>query len=347
MSSILEQIRAQAELAAQTGPDMTEVQTGGGKELPVGVAMARLVGYVEIGSQPQEYGGVAKDPKPEFILTFALTGAAPNPTPGGAPLPYTNEDGSPYLLSTYPISLSRNEKAGAFLMFKAMNYKGTATHFAQLIGEAFLLPIVAVKKGDKTTNRADMKGIRPPYAPDPISGQMTMYPVAEPREQDLKLFLWQHPTLEAFNSLKQEGEWENKAADGTITKQSKNKVQEAMLGATDFSGSALELLLKTNNVAYTIPAKKAAAVAPAVPGAVAPALPGAVAPAAPAVAPVAAAPSVVVPVQPAVIAPPTVAPAAVVPTTAPVIASVAPPVAVVAPAVAAPVVVNLPPALAA
>lgn len=365
MSSILEQIRAQAELAAQTGPDMNEVQVGGtARVLPLGTAMARLVGYVELGMQPQEYNGTAKAPAMEFQLCFALTGAGPNPDKPGETIPYTNEDGSPYLFWTYPTSMSRNEKATAFLVFKAMNYKGTAKHFGQLIGDSFLLPIVDFTnaKTKKVSRRPDLRQIKPPFYSDPMTGQVVTVPVPAPREQDLKFFSWEHPTLEGFNALKVEGEWENKdEATGTIKKESKNKMQEAMLGATDFSGSQLEILLKTNGVAYTIPTKKAAAVTPALPGAVAPAVPGVVAPATPSV--VVAAPNVV---MPAVASPTVVQPAAVA-TPAPVLttepASPAP-VAVVIPSVVVPIqpaapvepspvgvvatpAVNLPPALAA
>lgn len=359
MSSILDQIKAQAELAAQTGPDMNEAIVGGSaRVLPLGVAQARLVGYVELGMQPQEFNGVAKAPAMEFQLCFALTGAAPNPDPAGAPIPYTNDDGSPYLYWTYPTSMSRNDKATAFLVFKAMNYKGTAKNFGQLVGDAFLLPIVAHTnaKSKKVSHRPDLRQIKPPYYPDPMTGTVVQVPVAAPRDQDLKFFAWDHPTLESFNSLKVEGEWENKdEATGVIKKESKNKMQEALLGATNFSGSALETLLKMNNVAYTVPVKKAAAVAPAVPGAVAPAVPGVVAPAAPVVAPpVAAVPNVVVP--PTTVVAPVAAPASVVapPSSAPV---ATPAIAVAAPVVIAPLpvsltevaapVVNLPPALAA
>lgn len=375
MSSILDQIRAQAELAAQTGPDMNEAVVGGSaRVLPLGTAMARLVGYVELGMQPQEYNGAAKAPAMEFQLCFALTGAAPNPDPAGAPIPYTNDDGSPYLYWTYPTSMSRNDKATAFLVFKAMNYKGTAKTFGQLVGEGFLLPIVAHTnaKSKKVTHRPDLRQIKPPYYPDPMTGTVVQAAVPPHRDQDLKFFSWDHPTLESFNSLKVEGEWENKdEATGVIKKESKNKMQEALLGATNFSGSALETLLKMNNVAYTVPAKQAAAVAPAVPGAVAPAVPGVVAPAvpgviapaAPVVAPVAAAPNVIAPPVALSTVAPVVAAATPAPvqTTAP--ASPAPaavvtpsavvPIQVAAPAEPSPVgvvatpVVNLPPALAA
>jgi len=341
MSTILEQIKAQAELAAQTGPDMTEVQVGGSaRVLPLGMAQARLVGYIELGMQAQEYQGKAKQPAMEFQLMFALTGAAPDPDNPGKTLPYTNDDGSPYIFTTFPTSMSRNEKAQAFLVFKAMNYKGTAKHFGQLIGDAFLLPIVDMKneKTGKVRRTPDLKNIKPPYYPDPMTGQVINVPVAPPRDEDLKFFSWEHPTLEGFNALKVEGEWENKdEKTGVITKESKNRIQEKMLGATDFIGSPLELLLKQNNVAYVIPAKKAAATAPAVPTAAVPNVQAAtpVVAAAPAIA-VPAGVAVVTPQPAQTIAPAAIAPVAVIP------ASVAVATPAAAPAVALPGGVALP-----
>jgi len=80
-----------------------------------------------------------------------------------------------------------------------------------------------------------------------------------------------------WESLFVEGKWD----DG----QSKNKVQNACLSATNFAGSALENLLIANSVSYVIPAKApekvAAPALPAPPAAEAVALPTLVAPAAP------------------------------------------------------------------
>lgn len=318
MSTVLEQMKALAAQAAATGPDMTEVQTGGDRRvLPLGVAQARLVEYVELGMQPQEFGGKAKEPAMEFQLGFALTGFAPNPEDPSAPLPYANADGSPYIFRTYSMGLSRNEKARAFLTFKAMNYKSLHKHFAQMLGEAFLLPIVdkVNEKTKKTTRTADTLGIRPPHYPDPATGQTISLNVAPPRDEDLRIFIWDHPTLEGWKALEIEGEWENKdAATGAVTKKSKNFIQEKMLSATDFAGSQLAILLGTNNVAYKIPPKPAAVAAPATPGAALP-------PTQPATPVVAATPQVIaaVPVVVATPAPvlPTEAASPVLPVTTP------------------------------
>ena len=131
--SRLAELQALAAQAAATGPDMNETTKGGGgaKLLPERYAFARLVEVVELGNQPQEYNGKAKDPKPEVQLGFALWGQG-----------YQNEDGTPYIVRPYPFTVDRNEKARAIKIFKALNWRGTATHFAQLLGEAYLLKII-------------------------------------------------------------------------------------------------------------------------------------------------------------------------------------------------------------
>ncbi len=288
--SKLAALQAQAAQAAATGPNMTEVQKGGtSRLLPEGYALGRLVEYVELGSQPQEFKGVAKDPKPEARLGFALYGAG-----------YENEDGTPYIIRPYAFSIDRNEKAKAYLLFKSLNWRGTATHFSQLLGEAFLIKIVheAKSKTDATkVSRVDMKGFLPPL--EALTKQP--YAVPEARDEDLQLFLWEYPTLEAWNALYVAGNFD----DG----RSKNFTQETICGAVDFAGSALEALLLSTGAPVPKAAAKPVAATPALPAGpampVAPAAPAAGAPTVPFVPPVApAAPPVTSPTPPAVTVPP-------------------------------------------
>ena len=279
-----------AQDVAESGIDMNEAVRGGGggRLLPEGYAFGRLVEYIEFGNQPQEFQGQAKDPALEFMLGFALTGQG-----------YQNDDGTPYVVRTYNTALSRNEKARAFKLFKALNWKGTAKSFAQLLGETFLVKIKQVPKSKtdpKIVSRIDLDGFLPPL--DPVTRQP--YPIAEAPDEMYRLFLWSRPTKEAWDSLYIEGEYEGK---------SRNRIQEQILAALDFQGSPLQQLLMASGVT---------------------ALPTA-APATPVAAPVAAAPAAVAP-TPAPVAP--VAPAAVpaAPVAAPVAAPLAVPAAVATPA---------------
>lgn len=270
--SKLAAIQALAAQAAATGPDMTESVKGGSgsRLLPAGYAFGRLVEYVELGKHPQEFGGKAKEPALEVQVAFALWGQG-----------YQNDDGTPYLLRPFPFAVSRNEKAKAFKLFKALNWQGTATHFAQLVGAPFLVKIVheAKSKTDATiVSRIDFDGFLPPL--DPVT--KAPYPIPEATEDLYELFLWDYPTKEGWDSLYVDGKWD----DG----KSKNRVQETIMSALDFAGSPLQQLLMSSGIsalptaAAALPAAPAAPVAPAVP--TQPAAP-VIAPAAPAVAPIA------------------------------------------------------------
>ena len=277
-----------AQDVAESGIDLNEAVKGGGggRLLPEGYAFGRLVEYIEFGNQPQEFQGQAKDPALEFTLGFALTGQG-----------YQNDDGTPYIVRTYNTALSRNEKARAFKLFKALNWKGTAKSFAQLLGETFLVKIKQVPKSKadpKIVSRIDLDGFLPPL--DPVTRQP--YPIAEAPDDMYRLFLWSRPTKEAWDSLYIEGEYEGK---------SKNRIQEQILAALDFQGSPLQQLLMASGVTALpteTPAVPVAAPVAAAPAAVAP-TPAPAVPVAPAAVPVAplAVPAAVATPAPVAVAP--------------------------------------------
>jgi len=282
---------ALANEAAAEGPNMNEAVKGGtSRLLPAGYAFARLVEVVELGNHAQDFQGQKKDPAPEIQLGFALYNTADRV--------YQNEDGTPYIVRPWSMALSRNEKARAFLLFKSLNWKGTAKNFGQLLGQTFLVKIVhkdkkvnGVVQGKKS--EIDLKGFLPPL--DPVSKQP--YPIAEVPESMYKLFLWSRPTLEGFNSLKIDGTFEVEEGGQRVQK-SKNRVQETILGALDFQGSQLQLLLGGAQGLGKAPASPVVAAPTVVAPQVAPvAAPVAVAPVA--VPPVVAVAAPVLPVFPA------------------------------------------------
>lgn len=295
--NIIAALQAEANAAAEIYDDMNEAVAGGGSRLlEEGYTLARLVEVIELGSHAGEYNGKPKPPAPMLRLGFELYSAG-----------YAEADGTPYLMRTFNISVSRNEKAGAYKLFKKLNYKGTAKHFGQLLGEAYLLKIVNKAPKDNPTalkSRIDLDGFQAPY--DPLT--KNPYPLPELTATNIKLFLWERPILSEWNKL---------YIDGTNDKgESKNWLQNEILSATDFPGSPLEQLLLANNVAFTIPKPKAKAAAPAPTVAAGAALPpatpavaaGAALPPAGNVAAVAAPATVAVAPLPGVIAP-VVAPA--------------------------------------
>lgn len=203
------------EAAIQTQDvDMTETGTGGGGLMPAGFAMARLVTYIEFGSQPQEYQGKAKAPADEFRVGFKLFGG--------------EYDGR--FISTFDLALSNNEKSAAKILFERLNWKGDLKHIAQALKRGFLVPITVVKSktSGKDGNRINIAGILPPI--DVVS--KAQYPIPEVEDSDLKYFFFNSPTPETWNALFVDGTWD----DGG----SKNKIQEKILTALNFQGSALE-----------------------------------------------------------------------------------------------------------
>lgn len=202
------------------GVDMTEESTGGGGLMPAGYAMARLVTYIELGQQPQEFQGKAKAPAREVRLGFKLFGGEDNCYDGR-------------FISTFDLSLQNNIKSGAKRLFNKLNWEGDMKHFAQALGRAYLVPItVAVNATTKKeSNRLNIDGILPPI--DVVS--KSKYPIPEIEDADLKYFFFDKPTTETWASLFVEGTWD----DG----KSKNRTQEKILSALDYPGSALESLI--------------------------------------------------------------------------------------------------------
>lgn len=233
----MQEMLALANEAAAEGPNMNEAVKGGtSRLLPAGYAFARLVEVVELGNHAQEFQGQKKDPAPEIQLGFALYNTADRV--------YQNEDGTPYIIRPYSFALSQNDKARAFLLFKALNWKGTATSFGQMLGQAFLAKIVheAKSKTDATiVSRLDLKGFLPPL--DAASGMP--YPVPEATIDLMRLFLWARPTKGAWDALYVAGQYE--AKDGKPA-QSKNFTQEKIMSALNFEGSPLQQLLMASGI---------------------------------------------------------------------------------------------------
>jgi len=239
--------------------DMTEESTGGGGALmPEGFAMARMVTYIELGMQPQEFGGKAKAPAPEVILGFKLFGGPDNCYDGR-------------FLSTFPIALGNNTKANAKITFDRLNWQGNMKHFAQALGRGFLVPVTVHtnETTKKQSNRLNLKGILPPI--DPVS--KGAYPIPEVTADDLKYFFFDKPTKEMWDSLFVEGTYD----DGG----SKNKNQDKILTALNFPGSPLEQLisgvvLPDPGSVQAVPASDSASVTQA--GTSAPEVPAAIGP---------------------------------------------------------------------
>ena len=228
--SALAQIAALAQQAAEVSSvDMSETSTGGGERviLPTGTYVAILCEYIEKGTQKN-----AHDPKkaPASVaeLRFAVFPMARNEQGHAIPGKYE----SPVFLTTYNQTISNHEKATLKKMFTAMNWQNSnRTHIAQFLGEHFQVKVEKYKnKSDKDANKLDRGSIMPPID---VYGQ----PMPKPELDDkaYRVFFWDMPTKETWDALYIEGAFD----DG----RSKNFIQEEILGAVDFNGSALDQLL--------------------------------------------------------------------------------------------------------
>lgn len=233
----LADIRALAAAAKETAVNMTEEQKGGGggRLLPEGYCLARCSGVIEYGLQPQEFEGKPTADADEVQLEFALYGEG-----------YENEDGTPYVVRTFPMKVSRTAKSNAFKLFKALNWQNQHTAWIDLLGEPIMLKIKHTenKTTKKKSSSIDTTGFLPPTDP------LTKKPYAVPELTDdlLRVFLWDQPTMECWDLLAIDGTRD----DGT----SKNFLQEKLLSARNFAGSALEELLLGNGVKFEIPKAK-------------------------------------------------------------------------------------------
>jgi len=244
--------------------DMTEVGSGGGGLMPAGYATARMVTYIELGEHVQIIEGKAKPASSQIRVGFKLFGGPDDCYEGR-------------FISTFDLGVSNNSKANTKKFFDRLNWANDMKHFAQGLGRGFLIPITVAKSKTtgKESNRIDLGGILPPL--DAVS--KAPYPIPEVQLSDLKYFFFDKPTKETWDSLFVEGTWD----DGN----SKNNIQEKILTAVNFPGSALEQLISGVVLPDlgAAPAAAATPVAPAVPDSPAPVAPPTM-PAAPA-APVA------------------------------------------------------------
>ena len=209
---------------------------------PAGKTVGRFVEYIELGVQKKVYAGKTTFvPKvrlafellhPKNVREVEIDGVKTKRADRITPTPYT---------------LSLHEKAGFYKLYDSMKYKREdIAHMSQMLGEAFVFDIEhntvpgANNKPGKTY--ANIKAISAPQVEDALAGTVKKLAVP-PAMSELKIFLFDNPTQETWDSLFIDGTKEVKDAKGVVTQKSKNWIQEMILGANNFGGSALEQLL--------------------------------------------------------------------------------------------------------
>lgn len=233
-------------LNSETLIDQTEVQEFTYELPPAGPTVARFISYVELGKQPQRaFKGQEKPDCEEVRLTFELLSEQH--------IKEIEVDGNKTKVAnkfsiTLPIKF--NDKAKFTKLLKLMDYGRGIKHMAKMLGEPFVLTLFHNESGEGEKKRTyvnlNEKGgefkVAPPVMVDPLTQKSTEVPVP-PAMSDLELFLWSNPTPETFGSLFIEGT-KTKTIDGKEVEVSKNWLQELIMNATDFDGSALDIMLQ-------------------------------------------------------------------------------------------------------
>lgn len=241
-------INQYANLAAETD-DQSEVQEQGNFErvlAPAGRTVGRLIEYIELGMRKQKpFQGKPKPDAEEVRLTFELLGKG-----------HVNEveiNGEKVKISnviSVRVAKKFGERAAFKKLFNKLQYgRPDKKHIAQMLGEPFIIDVVHNKPEGSDTTYANIKDkdgnwlISSPFITDALSGETKDISAAVPQSlRSLKIFLWDHATKEMWDSLYIDGTREVKNGD-KVEHVSKNWLQELIMTAENFNGSALHTLL--------------------------------------------------------------------------------------------------------
>lgn len=235
--------------AAVESEDQTQTQAFADFAPPeAGKTVARFIEYIELGKQPRKaFQGKAKAPADSVRITFELL--SPKHIKE-----VTNEAGAKIKVAeriSFNVPKLFSDKAKYKKLFNKMNRgRANITHMTQMLGEAFILDIVHNTSGEGENkkvyaNITDSEGaytIAAPYMEDPLTGNKQEVPVP-PAISPIRIFLWNNPTKETWDSLFIDGTRSVKTDGGQEKEVSKNWLQETILKATNVGGSRLEQLL--------------------------------------------------------------------------------------------------------
>lgn len=238
-----------ANRAAQRN-NQTQTTTGGGDFAPAaaGTTLARFVDYIEVGVHAQKaYKGKEKKPANKVYVTFELLGTK-----------YQKEievNGAKKTIAdriTVPLTLSLHEKASFKKLFKKMAYgRQEIVHMSQMLGDGFKVTVVHNERGEGAekkvyANITDEDGnflVDGPFKKDDLEGTSIALKVPEPIS-DLRMFIWDEPTKECWDSIFIDGTRETKDAAGKEKIVSKNWIQNMIIAATNFEGSDVQTFLE-------------------------------------------------------------------------------------------------------
>jgi hypothetical protein len=240
-------LKALADQAAET-EDQTVVTADFESRLPEkGKTVGRFIEYIELGKQPGRPTKNNKNPKPadEVRIVFELLGPKNVRVEGEGKEKTTYAD-----RISLKISKKFSGKAHFKKLFESMRYgRDGIKHMAQMIGEAFLIEVIhnTVGEGDQKKTYANIRDdngwlVSAPMIEDPLEGTVKKLKVQEP-VSPLRMFIWNTPTQECWDSLFIDGTRTKKNAKGEEEEVSKNWLQETITSALNFEGSAVQEML--------------------------------------------------------------------------------------------------------
>lgn len=216
---------------------------------PAGVTVGRFIEYIEVGLHGQKpHKGKAKKDAEEVRVTFELLHPKKNIKE------IEKEDGTKITIAdriTVKLRKSLHEKASFRKLFDKMAYgRQDIKHFAQMLGEGFVITVYhnEVDKDGKKRTYANIQAedgswaVGAPVVVDPITETSKKVQIPEALS-GLRMFLWNHPTQETWDSLFIDGDKEIKDAEGGVTTVSKNWIQNLIMKAKNFKGSPVEDML--------------------------------------------------------------------------------------------------------
>lgn len=239
MENLHDLIAKEAEVTATT-QNMNEASTGGGssKIMETGQYLGAIVQYLDMGNHFEVYKEEKKGPFPKIRMSVAVFDVDE----------YGDLETTPVLIHDIGMFVKRNERSKSYKAFRALNYTNDArfTHFAQAFMKPYLFKVEKRRsKAGKEYNSIDWAATQP--AINPINRRPI--PLPEIDDSLKRVFLWNNPTMEQWEKLYVEGEFD----DGN----SKNFLQEEILNATDFHGSAVDLMLRGGGKSLPTPTPQA------------------------------------------------------------------------------------------